>query len=165
MTRRNPNEDTMPGDYNRPADERRAAANAAPLVTLPGESQTLIPPPLDGWHPVARDMYLALMESPQRAIMTTLDWHYARFAFGELSSYLNGEYASRGRTKGRSAVALEIVDKLLRNVVLTPADRVRMRIAIETPPPPAPRPLTLDELEAEIERELATLEAKEGGRK
>lgn len=150
---RNRNDDTMPGNYNRPADERRAATNAAPVVVLRGESQTLIPPPMDEWHPVARDMYLALMDSPQRAIMTTLDWHYARFAFGELSSYMLGEYASRGRTKGRSAVALEIVDKLLRNVVLTPADRVRMRIAIEAPEPPAPQPLSLDQIEAALSAE------------
>ncbi|GAB3986157.1 hypothetical protein V1634_29110 [Plantactinospora veratri] len=150
---RNRSEDNMPGDYNRPADERRAASNAAPVIVLRGERQVVIPGPVDDWHPTASDMWLALMDSPQASIMTSVDWAYARFCFGELSAYLNGEYASRGRTKGKSAVALETVDRLLRGVIIPPADRLRLRIAIEPPPPPAPRELTLDELMGELEAE------------
>ncbi|SCF44977.1 hypothetical protein [Micromonospora mirobrigensis] len=139
-----------PDDYSRERDQVRAERNAAPVFVLRGEGQVLIPPADPEWHQVARDMWLALMDSPQAGIMTGVDWAYARFCFGELSAYLNGDYASRGRTKGKSAVALDTVDRLLRGVIIPPADRLRLRVAIEPPPPPAPHALTLDEIDAAI---------------
>ncbi|WP_200215403.1 phage terminase small subunit [Micromonospora coerulea] len=143
-----------PDDYSRERDQVRAERNAAPVFILRGETQVLIPPADPEWHQTAREMWLALMDSPQAGIMTGVDWAYAKFCFGELSAYLNGEYASRGRTKGKSAVALETVDRLLRGVIIPPADRLRLRVAIEPPPPPAPRELTLDEIEQSISEEV-----------
>ncbi len=143
-------------DYSRERDQVRAERNAAPMVILRGETQVLIPPADPEWHSTAREMWAALMTSPQAGIMTGVDWAYAKFCYGELSAYLNGDYASRGRTKGKSAVALDTVDRLLRGVIIPPADRLRLRVAIEPPPPPAPRELTLDELDA------AMREAEEG---
>jgi hypothetical protein len=145
--------DEHPGDYSRPQDQVRAERNAQPVLVLRSERQVVIPAAEPDWHPVAQEMYLALTDSPQAAVFSSVDWVYAKFAIGELSDYLNGDYTSRGRTKGKSAVALEAIDRILSKVVMPPADRLRLRVAVEPPPPPAPRPLSLDEIEAAITAE------------
>lgn len=104
---------------------RRANKPEIPVVTAAASAKTEMPPPDDGWHPLARDMYCSLAVSGQSAFFEPSDWQAARFAAESTSRLL---YADRF-----SAVLLASVNSMWSGLLMTEADRRRLRIELEKP--------------------------------
>lgn len=104
---------------------RRANKPEIPVASAPASGKAEMPPPDDGWHPLARDMYASLKDSGQSAFFEPSDWQAARLAAEATSRLL---YSDRF-----SAVLLAAVNSMWSGLLMTEADRRRLRIELEKP--------------------------------
>lgn len=95
-------------------------------MTAAASAKAEMPPPDEGWHQLARDMYCSLKDSGQSAFFEPSDWQAARFAAESTSRLLKN-------TERFSAVLLAAVNSMWSGLLMTEADRRRLRIELEKP--------------------------------
>jgi hypothetical protein len=96
------------------------------VVTIPRSSEAVGPPPaLEGWHPLARDLYESLSSSGQSQFYEPSDWAFARVTCELLSRQMESEKLNANMI----AAVMSALDRLL----VAEADRRRARLILEHP--------------------------------
>lgn len=111
-------------DLSRPR-ERRGGEHAKPITK--GVSRAASIPDHDpDWHPIAIQLWLALIESGQSDFYESSDWAFAFSVCDDLSYYKNGVK--------RSGQMLQSIYSAMERLLVTEGDRRRVSIELQDPP-------------------------------
>lgn len=120
------------GDYSRESSEARARSGGGSGVQWKAaEWKPCRPPKASGkWHPIARMMWKAAIDSGQSHFYQASDWAVLYSLMDDLSN-IKFQHARRGDRV--PAIALQTFYNALGKLGLTEGDRRQMRIELEFP--------------------------------
>lgn len=108
---------------------RNKPAGGEEVTSAAAASVAVRPEPDPGWHPIARDWFVALGESGQAAFYEPSDWQTARYV---------AEAMSRNLAGGRfSAQLFAAVMSASSSLLVTEGDRRRLRVELQRGSPGA----------------------------
>lgn len=123
------------GDYSRADNEHRAGR---PDVTKGEAKPATIPEPDPDWHPIARMLWDAALESGQSDFYQSTDWVFLYSVCEDLTHYKSWD----GKRNGQ---LLSTIYSALSELLITEGARRRVRIELEVPSTEVAEVVDMDE--------------------